>query len=455
VRAALVVLAVIAAPATAAADISKIIYLNPCVGGCQVTAATTSNSSTDESWIPLRNGVAGGNTVTLSQFRWSQETWDAIVQCVRDIYAPYDVAIVDEDPGNVVHHEVMVAGTGTELGYTPSESPGGVSSGGDGCDPDDGALSFVFANNTQSVGYLCAAAAQESAHSFGLPDHVYDCTDPMTYLFGCPTLFRNKLMPCGEYEEAPCRCGGSRVNTHVQLLGVFGPGAEPTPPTAAITYPAEGATITDNTIVTVNATDERGVQRVELLMNGWKWGQWDLPESITPPFSWPTTFTVDPTNGFPDGVIDLEVHVYNDLEGEAVDTRRVSKGAPCTSADSCLEGQRCDDEGRCLWDPPTGQFADACTYDQFCEGPNTYDGVCGTVDDVSMCTTVCYSGPNDTCPDEYECRPDNGVSGEGICWLPEPEQTCFDCSGGQGGSQPLLLGLGVGAIVLRRRRPRR
>ncbi len=452
---ALLVLAVIAAaPATAAAEISHTIFLNRCVGGCTIHPSGRDNSITDESGTPQYNGMT--TDAMVSEWRWDDVLWNDLVECVRNVYAPYDVTITDVDPAPAAHHEVVVAGYATEVGFTPSSSPGGIASRSSGCDPADNGLSYVFANQTSSLPYLCAAVAQESAHSFGLLDHLFDCTDPMTYLAlggQCgPKLFRNKLMPCGEDFVRSCSCGGARVNTHVQLLGVFGKGADATPPTASISYPAADASITENTIVTVAATDDRGIQRIDLLMNGWKWGEWVAPESITPPFSWPTVFTVDPTNGFPDGVIDLEVRVYNDLDGMATDTRRVTKGAACTSADSCLDGQTCDDEGRCLWAQPEGQIGDECAYDQFCVGPNTYDGVCGTVDDVSMCTETCFAGPNDACPDGYACRPDNGASGEGVCWFPPPPETCADCSGGGSGAQPMLFALGVGVIVLRRRR---
>jgi len=454
VRALVIAAVLLAAPATADAQISKLIYMNRCDGGCDVNASGNDNSLNDESRIPTLNGISG--TSTLSAWRWGDPEWEALVQCVADVYAPYDVEIVTEDPAPAFHHEIMVAGYGTELGYTPSQSPGGVAAGGAGCNPADNALSFVFANQGGSLAYLCGAVAQESGHSFGLPDHILDCTDPMTYLdlggSSCPRkFFRNKLMPCGEFSEVSCRCGGSRINPHIQLLSVFGKGQDPDPPVATITYPAVDASITENTVVVVQASDERGIKHIELLINGWPWGAYDQPESITPPYQWPSAYTVDLDSGFPDGIIELEAIVSNDLDVSTTVTRTVRKGSPCASADSCLDGQRCD-EGRCLWDAPEGQLGQECTFDQFCEGPNTYDGVCATNDAVTMCTYACFAGPNDSCPDGYACRADNGVSGAGVCWVPPPSESCTDCSGGRGGSTPILMGLAVGFLVLRRRR---
>lgn len=448
-----IVAAILLAPAVAAADISHLIYMNRCDGDCEVEASGRDNSLTNESRIPTINGVSGQSL--LSAWRWDDATWDALVACVADVYAPYDVQIVTEDPSPAFHHEIMVAGYGTDLGYTPQQSPGGVAAGGAGCDPADNALSFVFANQSSSIAYLCAAVAQESGHSFGLPDHIYDCTDPMTYLAlggGCgEKFFRNKLMPCGEFQPGICRCGGARVNTHFQLLQVFGPGEPPPPPTASIGYPMDGATITGNTSVSVAASDRRGIARIELYFNGWLWGRYDQPESITPPYSPPAAYLIDPDDGFPDGVIDIEARVFNDLEVPTSVSITVTKGAPCTSADTCLDGQRCDD-GRCLWDAPTGQLGDACTFDEFCEGPSTFDGVCHAEADLSMCTRACFTGPNDNCPDGFACKPNDGASGAGVCWLPPPEETCADCSGGGGGQAPVLMTLALGAFVLRRRK---
>src|SRR5256885_1349531 len=65
----------------------------------------------------------------------------------------------------------------------------------------DNVISFVFAQETQNLDYLCWAAAQETSHVFGL-DHELNAKDPMTYL--SPPVkkvgFMNEASNCGEYQ---------------------------------------------------------------------------------------------------------------------------------------------------------------------------------------------------------------------------------------------------------------
>jgi len=61
-------------------------------------------------------------------------------------------------------------------------------------------------------------------------------------------------------------------------------------------------------------------------------------------------------------VIDIVVKAFDDIEIEGDSAMvTVTKGAPCASAATCLDGQKCD-AGKCYWDPPAGETGDACTY---------------------------------------------------------------------------------------------
>jgi len=428
--------------------VSNILYINRCADGCDITKSETNNALTEESSIP--EGAA--STYTVQPFGHGDPLWEELMSCIREVYAPYDVVVTDEDPGNVPHHEAIAAGTSANVGLdggTLGKAPGG-------CEPRNNVISFSFLNMypASRVDEMCATVAQESAHSFGLSDHLYDCTDPMTYLAQSGEcgrkFFRNKLEPCGEFAgPIACQCAGTRVNPHVILLGTFGPGEDPPAPVATITYPTTGATITGASIVTVNATDDRGVFRVEAYLNDWRWGTFQLEESITPPFTFPTDIIVDLDDGYPDGVYDVYARACNDLDictETAVVT--VTKGAACSNADSCLDGQTCDD-GRCSWDEPVGEFGDACTYDQYCIGPNTYDGKCAEVGGAEMCTDACFVGVNDTCPDGYACQ-----AGANVCAPESDDGGC--CSTGTDGrgelaTRLLLIGM-IGGLLLRRRR---
>lgn len=429
--------------------VSHILYVNRCAGGCIITKSESNNSTTDESSVP--DGAASEYMV--AEFGHGDALWEELMSCIREVYGPYDVEVTDVDPGNVPHHEAIAAGSSSNVGLDSRVL--GIAPGG--CDPRNNVISYSFLNMypANRVDEMCATVAQESAHSFGLSDHLLDCTDPMTYLAQngeCGRkFFRNKLEPCGEFAgEIPCQCAGTRVNPHVILLGTFGPGEDPAAPVASITYPAEGATITGASIVTVNATDDRGVFRVEAYMNDWRWGTFELSDSITPPFTFPTNITVDLDDGYPDGTYDIYAVACNDLDMcTTTEVVTVTKGAPCTSADTCLDGQACDD-GRCHWAEPAGELGDECTYDQFCVGPNTYDGRCETVAGADICTQACFTGVNDNCPEGFAC-----VAGSNVCGPEVADGGCCSTgadSRGELAARIVMIGLVGGFLVRRRRR---
>jgi MYXO-CTERM domain-containing protein len=125
----------------------------------------------------------------------------------------------------------------------------------------------------------------------------------------------------------------------------------------------------------------------------------------------------------------------------------VTKGAPCASAETCADGQRCD-AGRCLWDPPVGEFGDDCTFEQYC-----LTGLCAGTNEKTICTQSCVPGVTDGCPDaSYECLEQS--AGRGVCWPKGAEEgNCLGCSSAGTGAPPFLLGLfGLGLILRKRRR---
>lgn len=435
-------------------DISNVLFVNRCVGGCEMIKSETNNSQTYESSICDADGNDPlGTTYTVQEFGHGDQAWEDLMSCIRQVYAPYDVVVTDEEPTSGAYHMAIAAGAPSQIKY--SNQAGGVAPSG--CDPRNNVISYSFLNTypTSQINEMCATVAQESAHSFGLGDHLYDCTDPMTYLAlngECGRkFFRNKLEPCGEFQQfAECNCTGTRMNPHVTLLGTFGPGEDPPPPEATLTYPSEGATITASSIVSVNATDDRGVFKVEAYLNGWLWGTFELDDSITPPFTFPTNITVDLDDGYPDGAYEVHAVAYNDL-GISTTTASVNvmKGAPCTSADSCLDGQTCE-SGGCFWPEPSGELGDACTFDQFCIGPNTFDGNCANVGGNSICTQSCFTGVNDNCPSGFACQ-----DGTFVCGPETDDGGCCSTgadSRGELAARVVLIGLVGGFLVRRRRR---
>jgi len=421
--------------------ISKIIYINRCTGGCTLTKSTSNDAITNQTYI---GAVPQGQTMTLSEFSYSQQIFDDTVACVREVYSPYDIQVVTEDPGTVTHHEAILAGRGSEMGLTGVLGVAPLDSSN--CEPKNNVISFSFANDhAPDPIAMCWTLAQESAHSYGL-DHEFDCSDPLTYLDGCgQKFFRNKQINCGTFSAVACICGGTTQNSHAKLLAVHGKGVDPAPPTVTIASPMNNATVQPGFSIFTNVIDRRGVLHIDLLINGWKWGE------IPGVFGKTSAYTINVPPGVPDGVMDIDIKGCNDLEVCATQRVTVTRGAACAGPESCAAGQKCE-AGRCFWDPPTGAIGDACTFNEAC-----LSNVCADVGGgVLNCTERCQAGPNDQCPDGFECN--SAIGQQGVCAAPAEETGCCAVGGG-GTSNAVAVNLGLGALVglvaIRRRRRRK
>jgi len=424
---------------SAKADISKIIFVNRCVGGCVVTPGE-NDARTNTSSIAAQ-------TSNISEFMWDDQVFDDVIECLRDVYAPYDVQIVTEDPGmTMFHHEAILAGGPAELGLEPFV--GGIaplSCAG----AINNVISYSFANTLgPNVSELCWTVAQESAHAFGL-DHEDDCHDPMTYHPGCGIkYFRDESFNCGENGPRACTCGGNQQNSHRMLLSVFGAGVGAAPPTVDVLLPANDATVNDEFDIFGEAIDDRQMLygHVDLVLNGTRW-----ETRLGDETSGTNTYQFKAPATLPDGIIDVEIRACNGLESCASSTVTVTKGAPCTSADQCLQGQLCD-AGKCYWEPPTGVLGDECGIRQEC-----VSDLCPSVGGESFCSAPCFPGLSDQCEDGFDClaAPGQGIPGDGICW-PAADDGGGCCSVNNDNDVPFtqlaLFGLVLFVAVRRRRR---
>jgi len=451
---------------TAEADtISNIIFLNRCKGGCVIHSANNNNAATQDSTIPNQ---PPGTDVSISEFPYDDTAWATVVQCVKEIYSPFNVQITDVDPGaGVVHHEIIVAGTGAELMLPQGVL--GISPVSADRTPVNNNISFAFAgsySNTDNPNVLfglidlCATIGQETAHSWGL-DHEYACVDPMTYLSPCggQRFFRNKDIECGTGAPGECNCdgrcqtAGPTQNSHQRILGVFGPGQSIVPgPVASIVSPADQTTVQNGFTVFMNSMGKRGTFHARLILNGYTWVDKDV--DIQPPQGtnlapiYAKTFQLNAPTDVPDGVIDVEAQACDDLDQCSSGKIQVTKGAPCADASSCAKGQKCE-AGKCFWDPATGELGDDCGYPQACKS-----GLCLSTSGGMMCSQQCFITQAGSCPDMFECVLDN--SGTGYCLPKAPDTGC--CNSSATGADALaaktgLVGL-VLVIALRRRRRR-
>ncbi|MBA3452956.1 MAG: hypothetical protein H0T42_07685 [Deltaproteobacteria bacterium] len=184
---------------TAAVAQSRVIYLNK--NG--VTLFPGENDARTN-----RSSIATQQT-TIPAWNVSATTWSATLSCMRDLFAPFDVTVVDADPGNVPHIEAVFGGSPEQLGMEPNV--GGVSPFTQNCAIIENSIVFTFTSVIpQDARLACEIMAQEVAHSYGL-DHVLLASDPMTYLeYTGERTFKNQMASCGESTARPCGIGGSQ-----------------------------------------------------------------------------------------------------------------------------------------------------------------------------------------------------------------------------------------------------
>ena len=455
------------------------LFLNKCEGGCMVKPGV-DNASTDTSELTATAAL-------LPEFAWQAGEWEAIVRCVKEVYSPYNVVVTDTRPAGEVYNEVIVAGGASDLGEFSSC---GVAFVNNDCSPRTNAVSFAFVDGAvagdsgcyrgytmeedgNSVFAMCWIIAQESAHTYGL-DHAFGtfdsgqstCNDPMTYSGACggQKFFRNDFAACnGNDGKKKPGCGpadtcATRQNAHLKLLDVLGPGTPITAkPVAMVTAPAAGTTVAAGASVVATASAQRGVARVELWINGYKWG--DMKGVAFGPDGQPAaSYAVAIPSRVPDSTLDIVMKAFDDIdiEGDS-QTVTVTKGKaggcdpsvanPDGTIDTCLKGMQCT-AGRCAWtDAGQGAFGDACTYDEFC----TTNLACGGTATETICTHDCDPAITDPCPMGYVCTVGAGAT-SGVCFLP---QAAGCCSADAGPVGPACLAVVTFAALGGRRRRRR
>jgi MYXO-CTERM domain-containing protein len=219
------------------------VFLNRCANGCTVTGPAPANS-VDDTWY------TDGPRV-LAAFPFDDASWERIVDCVEDVFAAYQIRVVEVDPGTASHFEVKFAGRPTDIG----ENQNFIGVAPPGCSTTymDNGLVFVFAvriKETYGLGTscegscvekMCWTAVQELGHVWQGMDHVIVADDPMTYLptstrkyfqdvdAQCGSDCRNGFSPDGlmctgtSNDEHRCNCTMSQTqNSHRVVSDLFG-----------------------------------------------------------------------------------------------------------------------------------------------------------------------------------------------------------------------------------------
>ncbi|MSP17267.1 MAG: hypothetical protein EXR73_11790 [Myxococcales bacterium] len=411
-------------PVRARAGIRRRLFVNR--GGATMSPGPIDNSSGNVSTIVSRASA-------IPAFTGSDAQWNAIMDCTRVTFEPFNILVTDEDPGIASHVECVVGGYPQDIGA--QDDAGGVAPT-PACDNGiiERAVVYAFSEvwgegNTVDI---CATIAQESAHAFGL-DHEFMCEDPMTYLFGCGfKRFQDLAVPCGEYSARGCRCGNTTQNSFQELRNLLG-APDPNPPLVEITGPLEGATVKLGFTIQVAASDDTGINRVELYVDGAKQ---HFSVDNTP------TYALETPNDLAIGEHDFLVIGYDNGGNFVEDAVHAVVEAACGSDAECDGGLICV-VGACV--VPLGGD---CFSNNQCDS-----GLCLGVGGLGqVCTSLCASSAE--CPSNFECRtPETGGADKCLVVL---DDSCSTTGTGRGSRSATWLLMVAGALfVLQLRRQRR
>ncbi|MEQ9077688.1 MAG: hypothetical protein RLP09_27750 [Sandaracinaceae bacterium] len=215
-------------PIAAEPTAPRVIYLNR--EGATLVAGNDDSSQNSSSIV--RN--AGLSRAFAAPFAGTPRRWNAIVECVRDRFEPFDVQVVDQRPMGRSYIMVMVGGHPSML--DGGNEPPGAEHGHDyahaaGLAPFNGqavedAVVLVFSRRLrENARRTCEVVSMEVGHAYGL-DHSMHCGELMSYLRPCGRRrFRDEDLPCGEQDARECDgvVGGTTQNSYRRLLSALGP----------------------------------------------------------------------------------------------------------------------------------------------------------------------------------------------------------------------------------------
>jgi MYXO-CTERM domain-containing protein len=293
---------------------SRIIYLNK--NG--VTLSPGNNDARTN-----RSTIAQQQTA-IAPWNVSAATWTATVACVRELFQPFGVTVVEADPGNVAHIEAVFGGSPGQLGLPNNVA--GVSPFTTDCSIIENSIVFTFTNVIPADARLaCEIQAQEIAHSYGL-DHELLASDPMTYLnYNGNRSFKNQTASCGEDVQRPCGINGSTcrpnqnsVTLLTERLGTGGAPGDTVAPSLGITSPSNGATVPPGFDLAFTATDNTAVTLATLYVD-----DVEADTLVAAPYTFTTSASLDEGQH----TFRVEVSDGTNVKSQEV-TVNLQKGAP-------------------------------------------------------------------------------------------------------------------------------
>jgi hypothetical protein len=146
---------------------------------------------------------------------YSDSAWNLLAECVADGLAPFDIELVESDPGDIDH---------TELVFTQESWVGEVGAfSAFSCAGFPRGIAFVFGETfSGDVPGECAAALRQLGSVAAGLDHVIGC-DYMGLDDDCELRWVDDDLTCGDLDQRDCVCGGATQNSYQKMLATFGP----------------------------------------------------------------------------------------------------------------------------------------------------------------------------------------------------------------------------------------
>lgn len=400
----------VAIPAPPAVGL-RTLYLNR--NGGTYTRGGQTNSSTG-----VVNGqiIGGGQTVTIPPLDNSTFNWTQISTCVRTHFQKYNVRVVETKPTSGDFVEAVVGGDGSEIGFGGGQLFG-IAAADNFCNVTERGVAFNFSETHAQVPRrneeLCATIAHEVGHLLAL-EHEQLPQDILSYVLIADSgtkAFVDQASGCGTSPQDPsgCTCGGATTNSHGRLVQFIGLRAtETVPPSMDVTEPGNPLQVPPTFEVVVNATDNMAMSDVRVLLNGFEVGIDTEPEG--------TIYRITVRNAA-EGNHTLTI-IATDAAGNTTEQELAIVVKKAATGESCVANEACS------------------------------GNLCAQLGDERFCTQTCDPAAS-TCPDGFTC---GDAGGQNICIPSEDGGGC--CSTGSDPRPAMLMALAIGALLLRRRRPR-
>ena len=399
------------APVYDAAVGQRVLWVNK--AGGHFTVATTDSSKNTVSNNILQASVSQFTIAKIpAGFNWA-----VIRACVDEEFKTFNIRVVETKPSTGNYVQAVVGGTGAEIGFSPQSGILGITSTDNFCNVAERGITLNFAQNHLGIPKpdqeLCATITHEAGHAFSLEHEILDL-DLMSYIpvaQAASKEFVDRASHCGTdpSTQTGCSCPNANNQTNSGMRLTANVGTRPTDGTApslTVSQPSDGR-IAPSFQVVAHATDGSGMADVVVSIDGEEVGNDEAGLG--------GTYTIT-------GIAPLGMHMLTvtarDLAGNVT-----KKDIPVTVAKLDI-GETCAGN-------------DACT-----------SVLCATGGDGAMFCTQSCDPAADTCPGGFTC------DATAMVCAPADSGGCCSASSPRQGVTAMLFGIGVGAVLIRRRKRR-